>query len=97
MLGERRVAVAHCPRSNALLGCGTAPLGALRAAGAVVGLGTDSPASAPSFDALEEMRAAIFAARALERRSEALSAEGALRLATLTRPAPCESTTRWVP
>ena len=33
LLAERRVPVAHCPRSNALLGCGIAPLADLRAAG----------------------------------------------------------------
>ncbi|HEY2327617.1 MAG TPA: amidohydrolase family protein [Gaiellaceae bacterium] len=82
MLAERDVPVAHCPRSNALLGCGVAPLTALREAGVRVGLGTDSPASAPSFDMFEEMRAAIYAARARERRAEALSATDALRLAT---------------
>jgi 5-methylthioadenosine/S-adenosylhomocysteine deaminase len=47
-----------------------------------VGLGTDSPASTPSFDVFEEMRAAIYAARARERRPEALLAGDALRLAT---------------
>ena len=80
---ERHAPVAHCPRSNALLGCGIAPLTDLRAAGVVVGLGTDSPASAPSFDIFEEMRAAIYAARGRERRADALLAEDALRLATL--------------
>jgi 5-methylthioadenosine/S-adenosylhomocysteine deaminase len=83
LLAERDVPVAHCPRSNALLGCGIAPLAGLREAGVRVGLGTDSPASAPSFDVFEEMRTAIFLARARERRADALTAEAALRLATI--------------
>ena len=92
------VPVAHCPRSNALLGCGIAPLTALRAAGVVVGLGTDSPASTPSFDVFEEMRAAIYAARARERRAEALLRRGRTAAGDRSmRPALCESTTRWVP
>jgi cytosine/adenosine deaminase-related metal-dependent hydrolase len=82
LLAERGVPVAHCPRSNALLGCGVAPLAALREAGVCVGLGTDSPASAPSFDVFEEMRAAVYAARGRERRADALLAADALRLAT---------------
>lgn len=83
LVAARDVPVAHCPRSNALLGCGIAPVAELRAAGARVGLGTDSPASAPSFDVFEEMRAAIYAARARERRPEALLATDALGLATV--------------
>ncbi|HTR34058.1 MAG TPA: amidohydrolase family protein [Gaiellaceae bacterium] len=83
LLAERGVPVAHCPRSNALLGCGIAPLRDLRAAGVQVGLGTDSPASAPSFDMFDEMRTAVYAARARERDAEALSAADALALATV--------------
>jgi 5-methylthioadenosine/S-adenosylhomocysteine deaminase len=83
LLAEHDVAVAHCPRSNALLGCGIAPLGELRAAGLRIGLGTDSPASTPSFDMFEEMRTAVYAARARERRPDALLASEALELATL--------------
>jgi cytosine/adenosine deaminase-related metal-dependent hydrolase len=83
LLAHLDVPVAHCPRSNALLGCGTAPLAALRAAGVRVGLGTDSPASTPSFDAWEELRAAVYMTRAREESSNALDAAGAVRLATL--------------
>jgi cytosine/adenosine deaminase-related metal-dependent hydrolase len=83
LLARHDVAVAHCPRSNALLGCGIAPLAELQAAGVRVGLGTDSPASAPSFDIFDELLAAVMAARARERRSDVLSAAAALELATL--------------
>jgi cytosine/adenosine deaminase-related metal-dependent hydrolase len=83
LLAARSVPVAHCPRSNALLGCGIAPLAELRGAGVTVGLGTDSPASVPSFDMFEELRTAIAVARARERRPDALLAADALRLATL--------------
>jgi cytosine/adenosine deaminase-related metal-dependent hydrolase len=83
LLASHDVAVAHCPRSNALLGCGIAPLSELREAGVRVGLGTDSPNSAMSFDMFDEMRAAVMGARARERRSDVLSAADALALATL--------------
>jgi 5-methylthioadenosine/S-adenosylhomocysteine deaminase len=82
LLAARGVPVAHCPRSNALLGCGIAPLAELRAAGVAVGIGTDSPASTPSFDIFEEARSAVAFARARERRAEALSAAEALSLVT---------------
>jgi 5-methylthioadenosine/S-adenosylhomocysteine deaminase len=83
LLADHDVAVAHCPRSNGILGCGVAPLAALRAAGIRVCIATDSPASTPSFDMFEEMRAAIVGARARERRPDALTASEALELATL--------------
>ncbi|HEU0303121.1 MAG TPA: amidohydrolase family protein [Gaiellaceae bacterium] len=83
LLAEHGAGVAHCPRSNALLGCGVAPLRDLLDRGVTVGLGTDSPASTPSFDMFEELRSAIAFARARERRPDALSATEALELATL--------------
>jgi cytosine/adenosine deaminase-related metal-dependent hydrolase len=83
LLSHTGAGIAHCPRSNAWLGCGIAPLGELRAAGAAVGVGTDSPASAPSFDFFDELRAAVLTSRARERRPDALSATEALELGTL--------------
>jgi cytosine/adenosine deaminase-related metal-dependent hydrolase len=83
LLAADDVAVAHCPRSNALLGCGTAPLAALRGAGLRVGVGTDGVSSVPSHDLFEELRAVIGHARAREERADVLSAADALELATL--------------
>jgi 5-methylthioadenosine/S-adenosylhomocysteine deaminase len=83
LLAAHDVPVAHCPRSNAMLGCGIAPLAELRAAGLRVGLGTDSPASTPSIDPWEELRTAVYTARAREARPDALGAVDALRMATI--------------
>jgi 5-methylthioadenosine/S-adenosylhomocysteine deaminase len=83
MLAAHDVAVVHCPRSNALLGCGIAPLAELRAAGLRVGIGTDGVSSVPSHDAFDELRTVVSAARARTERADALSATEALELATL--------------
>jgi cytosine/adenosine deaminase-related metal-dependent hydrolase len=83
LLASTQTAVAHCPRSNAALGCGVAPLAELGEAQVRVGVGTDSPASAPSFDFFEEIRDVVFAARARAQRPDVLSAVEALELATL--------------
>ena len=82
LMAELDVPAVHCPRSNALLGCGIAPLPELLEAGVRVGLGTDSPSSAIDFDMWAEMRAAIMHARARLGRADALSARSALELAT---------------
>jgi 5-methylthioadenosine/S-adenosylhomocysteine deaminase len=50
--------VAHCPRSNALLSDGVAPVADFLARGIPVGLGTDSLASVPTLDLWDEMQAA---------------------------------------
>ena len=83
LLAGAGVAVTHCPRSNALLGCGIAPLHELRAAGLRVGVGTDGVSSVPSHDFFEELRTVIAMARARDERGNALSATEALELATL--------------
>src|SRR6476619_4880953 len=83
LLAGLGVPAVHCSRSNALLGCGTAPVPELLDAGLALGLGTDSPASALTFDMWDEMRAAILVARARARRPDVLSAERVLRMATI--------------
>lgn len=79
LLGERGVSVAHCPRSNARLGCPPAPVREMIDEGVQVGLGLDSPASSGPIDMFAEMRAAMQVA--IERRRP-LSAEEVWRMAT---------------
>jgi len=83
LLAEHDVAVAHCPRSNAYVGCGIAPLRELRESGVRVGVGTDGVSSTPSQDFFDELRTVVMMARARERRPDALTATAALELATL--------------
>ena len=52
-------AVVHCPRSNALLRCGTFPWAAYARHGVSVALGTDSRGSAPSLSPVDEWSAAV--------------------------------------
>ena len=59
MFGKTRTGAAHCPSSNMRLGSGTAPVPALRKAGARVGLGVDGSASNDSSALLEEARQAL--------------------------------------
>ncbi|HSB81689.1 MAG TPA: amidohydrolase family protein [Candidatus Methylomirabilis sp.] len=74
---ESGVSVAHCPRSNARLSEGVAPVAEFLRQGIPVGLGTDSLASVPSLDLWDEMRAALAA------HAGRLSPEAVLGLATL--------------
>jgi 5-methylthioadenosine/S-adenosylhomocysteine deaminase len=82
ILAEHDVAVAHCPRSNAYVGCGIAPLKEFREAGLRVGIGTDGVSSTPSHDFFDELRTTVMIARARERRPDALTPTGVLELAT---------------
>jgi cytosine/adenosine deaminase-related metal-dependent hydrolase len=82
IVARRGARVAHCPRSNAKLGHGSAPLVAMRRAGIAVGLGSDSVASNNVVDPFTEMRDAVLTARAREREPNALTAAEALDMAT---------------
>lgn len=74
LLRARGTAVALCPRSNAVLGAGAAPVAALRAEGCPVAVGTDSLASCPDLDLLAELRALRALARAQGSPEEGLDA-----------------------
>jgi len=58
VLAQRSVTAVHCPKSNAKLGNGHAPVVSLLRAGVNVALGTDGAASNNSQDMIEEMRMA---------------------------------------
>ncbi len=94
LLASTGTGVAHCPRSNAALGCGVAPLAELRAVGARVGVGTDSPASAPSFDFFEELRSVVLTARARSGRPNVLTAARRSSSERSDPPGPSGSTQR---
>jgi cytosine/adenosine deaminase-related metal-dependent hydrolase len=74
-LARRGVHVVLCPRSNRALGVGTADVPALLEAGVRLALGTDSLASAPSLDVLDD-------AVLLRRQFPALAPAAILRMAT---------------
>ncbi|HEV2892025.1 MAG TPA: amidohydrolase family protein [Frankiaceae bacterium] len=57
LLRERGTAVALCARSNAILGAGEPPVADYLREGNAIAVGTDSRASSPSLDLLEEVRA----------------------------------------
>ncbi len=76
LLAAKARGVVLCPRSNEYLHTGNAPVSRILAAGARVGLGTDSSASNTNLDLLEE-------ARALKRLAPDLTAERLLRILSI--------------
>jgi len=84
VLGRRQVGIAHCPSSNLKLASGgVAPVVELRAAGATVGLGTDSVASNNSLSMLREMHMAGLVQKNQRWDASVLSAQELLDLATI--------------
>ena len=84
LVAEKNAAIIHCPKSNAKLGAGIAPLAKwLQTDGLRIGLGTDSAVSNNMHDLWEEMRFALLLQRAHLEDAEAVTARDVLRLATL--------------
>lgn len=99
IMRKRDFAWAHCPKSNAKLGNGVAPLhllGRTRKPESApdaepiyptswpkLGLGSDSVASNNTMDLFEEMRFAVLMHRAARHRIDALSTREAVEMATL--------------
>jgi len=79
-IAKQNCPVAHCPRSNEMLGHGVAPLAALLDAGVHVGLGSDSMASNERMDILGEAR---LAASAQVARGATMDVTRTLNLATV--------------
>jgi cytosine/adenosine deaminase-related metal-dependent hydrolase len=81
-IAEARAKVAHCPKSNAKLGHGRAPLLGFLEKGIAVGLGSDSVASNNTCDILEEARFATLLSRTFSS-ERMIGAEDALSAATV--------------
>ncbi len=94
LLADSHVTVAHCPKSNAKLGSGIAPVPEMQAAGVRIALGTDGAASNNRLDMLEELRAAWVLHRARSEDAAVLGADDLLGIAVhggrhLLTQAPC--------
>lgn len=82
LVGRRGAAVAHCPSSNAKLEGRIAPIGRLRDAGAVIGLGTDAACCNNGMDLFAEMRSAGLLNKVAADDPAAFPAVELLRMAT---------------
>lgn len=82
-LAEHDVAVAYCPRCNAKLGMGVAPLGSLLQRGVRVGIGTDSPAASNTLDMFDEMRIGLLIQRSVAGYEPHLIARQFVKMSTL--------------
>ena len=82
-LAEYDIRIAICPRCNAQLAMGVAPLTKFQKAGLKVGLGTDSPAATDSTDPFAEMVTGLMLQRATGNRQSFIKANEMLEIATL--------------
>lgn len=82
-LANNGVHISHCPESNLKLASGFCPVQTLTTAGINVALGTDGAASNNDLDMFSEMRTAAMLAKAVAKDASAISAEQALRMATI--------------
>ena len=82
-VGDRGAHVMHCPKSNAKLGSGTAPLPEFLSRGLSVGLGTDSMVSNNNLDMVEEMRFCALVHRSVRADPSVVSASQVFHMATM--------------
>jgi len=84
ILSEKQVGCVHNPSSNMMLASGVAPVPEMRAAGVMVGLGTDGPAGSNNdLDLMEEMDLAAKLAKISKMDPRALNAKSVVEMATI--------------
>lgn len=83
LLQQTRPNIVHCPESNMKLVSGSCPVERLTKMGINVALGTDGAASNNDLDMLGEMRTAAFLGKVTANDPRAVSAETALKMATI--------------
>jgi 5-methylthioadenosine/S-adenosylhomocysteine deaminase len=83
LLVQSGAAMVHCPEANMKLASGAARVQELLDMGAVVGLGTDGPASNNNLDLFEEMRSASLLGKLISGNPESMSARTVIHMATL--------------
>jgi 5-methylthioadenosine/S-adenosylhomocysteine deaminase len=83
ILQQSRPNIVHCPESNMKLASGMCPVETLTKLGINVAIGTDGAASNNDLDMFGEMRSAAFLGKVAANDPKAISAEKALKMATL--------------
>jgi 5-methylthioadenosine/S-adenosylhomocysteine deaminase len=83
LLAATKPNIVHCPESNMKLVSGSCPVVKLAELGINVALGTDGAASNNDLDMIGEMRSAAFVGKVTANDPKALSAETALKMATI--------------